>query len=136
VILVDTSAWVEFLRATESSVDLWLRDAIVRGERLATTGVVVMELLAGARDELHAVQLRRFLGRWSLLPAEEPSDHEVAASVYRECRRSGRTIRRLPDCLVAAVALRTKASIVHRDADFDAIAGVVSLRIVEVRGSV
>jgi predicted nucleic acid-binding protein len=82
----------------------------------------MLEVLAGARDELHARALRRLLGRCAFLALEEPSDHEVAASLYRACRRGGATVRRLPDCLIAAVALRNGAELLHRDSDFDAIA--------------
>ncbi len=89
----------------------------------------MLELLAGARDEQHAGDLRRLLARCRFLRLEEPSDHEVAASLYRACRREGTTIRRLPDCLIAAVAIRAGAALLHRDADFDAIARHAPLAI-------
>jgi predicted nucleic acid-binding protein len=122
VILVDSSAWIELLRATGSSGDRRLTAAIEAEERLATTGLVVLEILAGARDERQAGELRRLLDRCRFLPLEEPSDHESAAALYRACRREGTTIRRLPGCLIAAVAIRNGISLMHRDADFDAIA--------------
>lgn len=122
MILVDTSAWIEFQRATGSRADRRLTRALEGGESLATTGLVVLELLAGARDEQHARDLRRLLARCRFLRLEEPSDHELAASVYRACRREGTTIRRLPNCLIATVAIRTGATLLHQDADFDAIA--------------
>jgi predicted nucleic acid-binding protein len=122
VILVDSSAWIEFQRATGSPADRRLTDAIEAEEPLATTGLVVLEILAGARDERHAGDLRRLLDRCRFLPLEEPSDHEAAAALYRACRREGTTVRRLPDCLIAAVAIRNGISLMHRDADFDAIA--------------
>jgi predicted nucleic acid-binding protein len=132
VILVDSSAWIEFQRATGSTVDRRLTAAIESDEPLATTGLVVLEILAGARDEHQAAELRRLLDRCRFLPLEEPSDHEAAAALYRACRREGTTIRRLPDCLIAAVAIRTRAALLHRDADFDAIAGHAPLTTAEV----
>lgn len=56
MILVATSAWVEFLRATGSPTHHRLRQALSDDEPLATTEVVVMEVLAGARDEAHLQQ--------------------------------------------------------------------------------
>jgi predicted nucleic acid-binding protein len=132
VILVDTSAWIEFQRATGSGADARLTKAIESGEELATTGVVVMELLAGARDERQATDLQRLLGRCRFVPLVEPSDHESAAALYRAGRRGGVTFRRLPDCLIAAVAIRIDAPVLARDADFDAIADYSSLRLVGV----
>lgn len=122
MILVDSSAWIEFHRATGSRVDLRLTSAIENDEPLATMGLVVLETLAGARDERHARDLRRLLDRCRFLPLEDPFDFESAAALYRACRREGTTIRRLPDCLIAAVAIRTGAMLLHQDADFDAIA--------------
>ena len=133
MILVDSSAWNEFQRATASPADLRLTAAIEEEEPLATTGLVVLELLAGARDERHAGELRRLLDRCRFLPLEEPFDHEAAAALYRACRREGTTIRRLPDCLIAAVAIRNGAELLHRDADFDAIAGHAPLAIADTR---
>ena len=122
MILVDSSAWIEFQRATGSPADRRLTAAIDANERLATTGLVLLEILAGAHDERHARDLRRLLGRCRFLPLEEPSDFESAAALYRACRREGATIRRLPDCLIATVAIRTGAFLLHQDADFEVIA--------------
>jgi predicted nucleic acid-binding protein len=132
VILVDSSAWIEMQRATGSPADARLTAAIEAGEPLATTGVVMLEVLAGARDERHARDLRRLLARCELLRLQEPSDHEAAAALYRACRRAGRTVRRLPDCLIAAVAIRTGTELLHRDSDFDAIALHSSLATVSL----
>jgi predicted nucleic acid-binding protein len=131
MILVDSSAWIEYLRSTGSSVERYLRTAIVESEPLATTGIILLEVLAGARDEPHARDLRRLLARCRLLIAEEPSDHEAAAALYRACRRGGDTIRRPPDLLIATIAMRTGARLLHLDADFTAIARYVPLQVVE-----
>lgn len=106
MILVDTSAWIEFLRATGSPTHLELRRLIENEGPLATTDVMVMELLAGAGDEARLGELRRFLLRFTHLPTDGLADFEQAAGIFRRCRREGETIRSLLDCLVAAVALR------------------------------
>lgn len=130
--LVDSSAWIEFQRATGSPAHLRLRRAIEADEPLATTGTVILEVLAGARDESHARDLERLLGRCRLLPVQEPFDAHLAAFVYRACRRQGTTVRRLPDCLIAAVALRAGVPLLQHDADFELIARHTALRIVGV----
>jgi predicted nucleic acid-binding protein len=132
VILVDSSAWIEFQRATGSAVDERLTKAIEADEPLATLGLVVLEVLAGARDEQQAHALRRLLDRCSLVPLEEPSDWELAAALDRACRRAGTTVRRLPDCLIAVLAMRVGADLLHQDADFDAIAQHAPLAVVEL----
>lgn len=130
MILVDSSAWIELLRATDSPADLRLTSAIAADEPLATMGLILLEILAGARDERHARDLRRLLDRCHHLSLEDPFDFESAAALYRACRREGLTIRRLPDCLIAAVAMRTGTPLLHMDADFDAIALHAPLTVV------
>jgi predicted nucleic acid-binding protein len=129
VILVDTSAWVEYLRATGHVSDQRLRSLIEKEQDLATTEPVVMEVLAGARDEGHASRLRRLLLRTELVPVEGLTDYEQAAAVYRRCRTRGETVRRIVDCLIAAVAIRTGVAVLHADGDFDAIARHTALAI-------
>jgi predicted nucleic acid-binding protein len=135
VILVDSSAWIEFQRATGSAADRRLTAAIEADEPLATMGLVLLEVLAGARDDRQARDLRRLLDRCRLIPLQEPFDFEAAAALYRACRRAGTTIRRLPDCLIAVVAIRADAQLLHQDADFDAIARHTPLALVDEPGT-
>lgn len=128
-ILVDTSAWVEFLRGTGTDTHRRVRRLIEDEAILATTDVVLMELLAGARDDGHRDGLKRLLRRCEFLPTEGPADYEDAAEVYRACRSAGATVRRLTDCLIAAVAIRHRVPVLHRDADFDAIARRLPLEV-------
>jgi predicted nucleic acid-binding protein len=129
VILADTSAWVEYLRATGSLAHLRLRELIAGEGELATTEVVMMELLAGAGGAEEVVRLRRLLGRFELLPVEGLADYEAAAELYRRCRAGGETVCNLTDCLVAAVAVRHGATLLHRDHDFEVIARHTPLRV-------
>ena len=129
MILADTSAWVEFLRATGSPIHLRLRDLIAGDGDLATTEVVMMELLAGPTTQDGLVQLRRLLLRFQLLPVEGLADYEAAAELYRRCRAGGETVRNPTDCLIAAVAVRSGATLLHRDQDFEVIARHTPLRV-------
>jgi predicted nucleic acid-binding protein len=122
VILVDSSAWVEFLRATGSPVHLRLRAALESGVDLASTDVIVMEILAGARDEPDRDRLRRLLYGLEFLAVEGPDDYERAAELYRLCRSGGETPRKLTDCLIAVVAIRNAAELLCEDTDFQVIA--------------
>jgi predicted nucleic acid-binding protein len=129
VILVDSSAWVEFLRATGSPANLRLRSALEEEAELASTDVVAMEILAGARDDADRDRLRRLLYGRRFLAVEGPADYEQAAELYRLCRRGGETPRKLTDCLIAAVAIRNDAELLCADADFQTIARHAPLRL-------
>ena len=126
MILIDTSAWVEFLRGTGSPACDRV-EALLDGE-IATCGAIRMEVLAGARDEHHLERLRRLLARAVVLPTT-PADYDEAAALIRRCRREGSTIRRLIDCLIASVAIRAATPILHNDGDFDVLARHTALRL-------
>lgn len=126
MILIDTSAWIEFLRDTGSPVCERV-DALLEVET-AVCDPIRMEVLAGARAEQHLRKLRGLLARASILPTE-PVDYEEAAVLYRRCRSEGETVRRLIDCLIGAVAIRAGAAVLHCDSDFDVLARHTPLRI-------
>jgi predicted nucleic acid-binding protein len=124
--LIDTSAWVEYLRGTGSQTNFKVREII--GFDAQICDPVRMELLAGARDEQHVAQLEKFLARTTVIKTES-IDYDNAAAIYRACRRLGLTIRTHIDCLIAAIAIRTDTDLLHNDSDFDAIAQVTKLKI-------
>jgi predicted nucleic acid-binding protein len=126
VILIDTSAWVEFLRDTGSPVCIRV-DELLDGE-FATCHPIRMELLAGARDERHLGQLRGLLARAVLLPTP-PAHYETAAGLYRTCRRQGLTVRKLIDCLIAAHAIDAGVELLQDDADFAVLARCTAVRL-------
>ena len=119
MIIVDTSAWIEFLRDTGSGVCNTVDDLL--GADIAICDAISMEVLAGARNEQHLAQLRGLLARATLVSIIA-EDYDQAAALYRTCRRSGETIRKLIDCLIAAVAVRSSALVLHADGDFEALA--------------
>ena len=127
LILIDTSAWVEFLRDTGSRACNQV-DALL-GTDIASCDAIRMELLAGARNQQHLKQLRRLLAGTALI-AVEPGDYDQAAALYRQCRISGDTPRKLIDCLIAAVAVRARIPVLHSDTDFDVLAEHTPLQVV------
>ena len=129
MILSDTSAWVEYDRATGSTVDARLTELIGDGAPVAVTDPVVMEVLAGARTQEREADLRRLLLRFDLLRFDVASDFHAAARIYRSCRRVGITPRGLIDCMIAAVALRHRAVLLAHDADLHRVADVVGLEM-------
>ena len=126
MILVDTSAWIEFLRNTGTPVCHAVDELLA--EEIAICDAVRMEVLAGARDESHLLSLRRLLARAAVIPTLA-SDYDDAATLYRRCRRQGETVRKVIDCLIASTAIRAGVPILHNDADFDVLARHTELEI-------
>jgi predicted nucleic acid-binding protein len=129
VILVDTSAWTEYLRGTGSGTHFRLRELLAGDAELATTDIVHMELLAGVRTESDDVQLRRMLAALEHIPVD-PLDWEAAARLFRACQRQGSDgVRALTDCLLAAVAIRVGLPVLAHDRDFVVLARFTALEL-------
>ena len=127
MILADTSAWVEYDRASDSAVDRRLTELITHDGPIAVTEPVIMEVLAGARTDERESELRRLLMRFQLLPFDAVADFEGAARIYRRCRAVGVTPRGMIDCMIAAVAARTNATLLTADVDLDRVARVLGI---------
>ncbi len=123
MILADTSAWVEYDRATGSSVDHRMAELIADGGRLAVTEPVMMEVLAGASDEAKEQNLRRLLRSVGWLPFDALTDFDAATRIYRRCRQSGVT----PRAMIAAVAWRHDAALLCCDIDLNRVASVIGI---------
>lgn len=126
MIMVDTSAWIEFLRDTGSPVCNKLSRSL--DKELAVSDPIRMEVLAGARSDDHLEQLRALLARYTHVQAT-PVDYELAGVLYRRCRANGETVRKLIDCLIAAIAIRNKMQLLHQDTDFDALERHTELKV-------
>lgn len=129
MILADTSAWVEYDRATGSAVDQRLTELIRDEGPLAVTEPVLMEVMAGARDDQRERTLRRLLLRFDLLAFDTAADFDAAARIYRRCRREGVTPRGMVDCLIASVARRHEATLLAQDVDMYRVARVIGIHL-------
>ena len=131
MILADTSAWVEFDRATGSEVDRRLTEIIATSEPLGVTQPVIMELAAGARSDEREQDIRRLLGRFDLLNFDAVIDFDASVRIYRTCRRAGVTPRGMVDCMIAAIALRYGATLLAQDGDLTRVAAVMGIPLDE-----
>lgn len=120
---------MEYDRATGSSVDRRVTELIETAGPLVVTEPVVMELLAGARDDRREADLRRLLLRFELLSFDALTDFDAAARIYRRCRAAGVTPRGMVDCMIASVAWRRQATLLAHDVDMDRVAGIIGIEI-------
>lgn len=124
--LVDSSAWVEFLRRKG---DLAVKQAVARllqADRVAFTCPIRFELLSGVRPDEEA-DLEQAFGLSHHFPFE-PGDWRDAAMLERQLRAKGLTIPR-NDLFVATVAIRLGIPVLCRDAHFEAARKALGARL-------
>ena len=132
MILVESSAWIEFDRATGSAVHRRLAELIDEDGPVAVTEPILMEVLAGARLPQSVANLRRLLTSFNWIDSEAQTDFEGAAKIYRDCRAAGVTPRGLIDCMIASIAIRSNSELLTADADFARMTEIIPLRLVAV----
>ena len=132
MIVVDTSIWVAFFNRAHDSKAFHLRDLINAAADLALTDLILTEILQGIRDEQRFERVRSYLLNFPVFRARGLQTFIHAAQLYRRCQRSGVTVRKTIDCLIAAVTIEHGLELFHDDRDFDAIARYARLAIYHV----
>ncbi|MGH8999919.1 MAG: type II toxin-antitoxin system VapC family toxin [Acidimicrobiia bacterium] len=129
--MVDTTVWVDFFRGSPT----WQVDHLVRliedDNAVYLTDVVLTEILGGVGTDNEARRVERRLSAFDVLRLEDLDDFRRAASLYRQARAGGYTIRRTLDCLIASVCVRDEVRLLHADADFDHLAACTDLDVVD-----
>ena len=129
-LLVDTSVWSLAFRR-DGEVDRpeveALRAALLAGDRLVTTGVIVQELLQGFRGPLQADRLFERLRSIAVL-TPTLGDHVRAAGLRDDCRRRGVVLATI-DALLASLCVGYELTLLTCDQDFAHAATVVPLML-------
>ena len=126
--LVDTSVWLEVLPPGRGSGDLRQRvEELLAADVVATTGMVRLELLGGARSLEEWRRLRELLSALHLLAVMEEHWDEAARLGF-QLRREGVAVP-FTDLLIGAVAMGSGAVVLHRDRHFDVIASRLGLPV-------
>jgi len=129
-LLVDTSVWSLALRR-DPPPDVpevrALRDALAGGEIVATTGVILQELLQGVVPERARAQITEmFAALEYLTPSRE--DHVAAAGVRNTLRSAGVQVGTI-DALIAHLAIAGGRTLLTMDNDFRAASSHISIQL-------
>ncbi len=124
-VLVDTSVWIEFFRKHEP-----LHGAVVElldADRVCCTGLILGELMQGAKSERELLVIRDFTHVFQFLP-ETPQLWEKAGRLSYTLRRKGITVG-LADCFIAVSAAEAGAQLLTLDGHFEAIRSALKLSL-------
>jgi predicted nucleic acid-binding protein len=129
-LLVDTSVWSLALRR-DAPPDVpevrALRDALGRGESVATTGVILQELLQGVVPERARTQIIEMFAALEYL-APSRGDHVAAAGVRNTLRSAGVQVGTI-DALIAYLAVAGGHTLLSTDNDFRAASRHICLQL-------
>jgi len=131
MILVDSSAWIEFYR---SSGDPQVAGAVAKAieeDAVCTNGIIQAEIVSFAPDrksfDLLTADFRAF--HWLEF---ERQDFDLASRLGFDLRRRGITVP-ATDLIIAAGAIHADATLYHLDSHFDQITKHTGLKAVHLK---
>jgi predicted nucleic acid-binding protein len=116
-VLVDSTVWIDFFAARQNLQTARLKQAIRDGDQICVCGCVWLEVLQGVRLEQEYVAIKSHFEKLRYLE-DNRSTYELGATIYRELRRDGITIRNSIDCLIAATVMQHGVNFLENDRDY------------------
>ncbi len=122
--LIDSSVWIEYLRPAGSRrIKERLRDILQKGEAVSC-GIVVVEILRGAKNDKDFSALQGSLLSLPQIPIDDAVIERAAKWGYMLDRKG--KVASTTDLLISSAAFK-RARILHHDSDFQMIASVMGL---------
>lgn len=127
-VLVDTSAWIEFFRKREPYYSTILE--FIDNDRVCCIGIVLAELLQGAKSEKELKVLKEFLYVFEFIP-ETSLFWEKAGELSYMLQRRGKSIG-LSDCYIAVTTKINNTKLLTLDKHFKTIKNETGLNLYEI----
>jgi predicted nucleic acid-binding protein len=128
MIVADTSVWIDYVRGIDAP-HTNLLDYELDHSRIVTGDLIIAEFLQGFRNEedyqkakqiMESLEYHDFVGKDIALRA---------AQNYRKLRKSGTTVRKTIDVIIATFCIENDFDLLHNDRDFDPMEGLLGLRV-------
>ena len=118
MILVDSSVWIDYFRGVATGETNRLND-LLGSELLATGDVMITEVLQGFDQDRDFNQALRLLSSFEIVEVGGREIAIQAARNDRSLRRSGVTVRKTIDTLIATRCIESGHALLFSDRDFD-----------------
>ena len=116
-VLVDSTVWIDLLNGKQTEQTQKLKGFLQNEEEVCYCGFVMTEVLQGVRSEKERFTVRQQFDNLIYL-ADDRSTFELGATIYRELRRRGTTVRSTIDCLISAVVIQQGVNFLENDRDY------------------
>ena len=126
--IIDTSVWIDYFNGIIDERTNATAKFIIDGEVLMLP-IILQEVLQGIRNLKDFINTKNAFLRNTFFEFNTIEMALEAATLFRYLKRSGVTVRKPNDCLIAAICIQNKFSLLHNDKDFNNIAKHTSLKI-------
>jgi predicted nucleic acid-binding protein len=115
LVLADTNIWIDYFKVRNYRYEKTINN-LIDAQTMATTGVIVAEVLHGSRSKAQFEEVADMLSGLAMLDTTEPVWWSASRLTYR-LKEQGETLP-LPDIVIAAVALEYECSLFTEDLGF------------------
>lgn len=129
MVIVDTTVWIDYFRGTQNQETNYFDKELSR-QRFGLTDLILCEVLQDVADEKASARVLRELRKFEIFETGGEALAIDAARNFRLLRRSGRTVRKTIDSLIATFCILRGHSLLHRDRDFDPFERFLGLGVV------
>ena len=129
MIVVDTSAWIDFFCGRDTPVADRLGE-LLGSERVVVGDVILLEVLQGFRHDAHLRRAASLLRGGPVIAMLGEARALSAAARYRRLRARGVTVRKTVDLVIGSWCIDENVPLLHADRDFDRLVeheGLVSV---------
>ena len=130
MILVDSSVWIDYFNGTVTPQTEKL-DRLLGQEPLAIGDLTLAEVLQGFQSERDFNEARRLLTSLTVVALGGQEIAIQAARNFRALRKTGVTIRKTVDTIIATWCIENGFELLHSDRDFEPLVKHLGLRVVE-----
>jgi hypothetical protein len=116
-LLVDSTVWIDFLNGRNTAQTEKLEQHLQNRGDLCSCGFILAEVLQDIREEKQFVATKQQFDNLIYLE-DDRSTFELGATICRELRRKGVTIRNSIDCLIAATVIQHGVNFLENDRDY------------------
>ncbi|MBC7190704.1 PIN domain nuclease [Candidatus Aerophobetes bacterium] len=132
MLIVDTSVWIDFLRGEKTKACETLRELINSEEEIYITEIILTEILQGIKDDKLYNLIKEYLLYFPVLKPKGIETYIRASEIFRNCRKQGNTVRKTIDCIIASIAIENRATIIHKDHDYETIREFSELKTINM----
>jgi hypothetical protein len=128
MIVADTSVWIDYVRGIDAP-HTNLLDYELDHSRIVTGDLIIAEFLQGFRNEEDYRQAKQIMESLEYHDFVGKDIAFRAAQNYRKLRKSGTTVRKTIDVIIATFCIENDFDLLHNDRDFDPMEGLLGLRV-------
>lgn len=127
MIIADTSVWIDYFNGVETPQSTHL-DALLGVELIGIGDIILTEVLQGFRSDRDFQAAKTMMSTLVIFEMLGQSNAITSAENYRNLRKTGITVRKTVDCIIANFCIQNNHTLLFSDKDFQPFVEYLGLK--------